>query len=92
MVGSKDFNESLNRADETVHPVETQWHFEPMTKAGYVSLTDSEAGLVRSYVYEHKTTNHRIRLTTGLSADYWTDLETKEFGYWGSLTAHLASK
>lgn len=72
-----------------VHPVETQWHYLPMTAKGFEAKTKTAVGFVRSYDYERS--GHVIRLTTGANADYWTDLETGQIGLWRELEPHLLS-
>ena len=90
MEANKTFNEAFNKANETVHPVETQWHYETMTEAGYEAKTPEGTGFVRSYDYVHPTTGSAIEVTTGANADYWVDQDTKATGYWADLKPYLA--
>lgn len=84
--------EAFEKANKVLHPVETQWHYETMTAAGYKCDDDPQEGFVRSYLYYHPETGRKIKVTTGCNADYWNDLTSGEFGYWGSLQNHVASK
>jgi len=79
---------SLNDAGAKVHPVESQWHYEILTKYGYVAKTKEAVGLVRSYDYSHPAGGH-IRVTTGISSDYWYDKVNDKQGYWSDLEPHL---
>jgi len=81
--------QAFNDANKTVHLVETQWHYEKLIPAGYVALTPSQVGFVRTYHYEHPTTGSKIVATTGSSADYWEDTVFKARGYWASLEPHV---
>jgi len=80
---------SFNEADKQVHPVETQWHYDIMTKYGYTPITKEGIGFVRSYIYVHPTKSERFGLTTGRHADYWAEVGTNHSGYWGTLEARL---
>lgn len=87
----KSFQDRLREADKVVHPVEKQWHYEIMTAAGYEAVTKEQTGFVRCYHYEHPKTGRCFKLNTGISADYWTDVETKKFGLWDDLKGHLSA-
>jgi hypothetical protein len=91
-------------ADRMVHPVGTQWHYPIMTRHGWSPLTAEAIGFVRSYDYVQRLhgIEHRIRVTTGVHADYWTDLTQEERsrqrprpwtdgagGYWRDLEPYL---
>ena len=78
-----DFKE----ANKKIHPVETQWHYNIMIKAGFVPLDKEGVGFVRSYRYSKG--DRSITVTTGYSSDHWVDNTTGERGYWGSLEDHL---
>ena len=80
----------FDTANKAVHPVEAQWHFETMANAGYTALTKEAVGFVRAYTYEHPVTGHKVRVNTGASCDYWTDLTTGKGGYWSDLAPHMA--
>lgn len=82
---------NFEEANKAVHPVENQWHYPIMIKYGYDAKTKEDIGFVRNYLYVHPVTGKKMRLTTGSSADYWTDLDTKETGFHGTLKAHLES-
>ena len=79
----------FNEANKIVHPVETQWHYPIMTKYGYVPVTLTGIGFVRSYEYTHPETGRSIKVSTGVNADYWED--GGAFGYWRDLEPHLQS-
>lgn len=83
---------AFNKANEVMHPIETQWHYPIMIEHGYKSETPPQKGFVRSYQYEHPETGRVIDVTTGSSADYWNDRTSGEFGYWSDLEPHLKSK
>jgi len=80
---------SLKQANKVVHKVEDQWHYDTMTKYGFVPLDKTGTGLVRRYRYVHPDTNHSIEVSTGYSADHWTDKTTGAHGYWSALEPHL---
>lgn len=82
-------DEAFNKADGVLHPVETQWHYPIMTDAGYEAETKEQTGFVRCYYYCHPKTGRRFRINTGVNSDYWTDVETNQFGYWSALEKHL---
>ena len=84
-----DESKKFNEANKVVHPVEKQWHYERLTRFGYVALDKTGVGFSRSYLYEHPVTKHQMRLTTGINADYWIDVETKAQGYHATLEPHL---
>ncbi len=75
-------------ANTVVHPVTTQWHYPILTKAGFVPETKEAAGFVRSYLYVHPD-GRKIRAATGFNADYWDDLTSGGYGYWGTLGTHV---
>lgn len=87
---NKEELDRFNEADKVVHTVETQWHYPIMTKAGFEPVTKTGIGFSRSYTYVHPL-GYKIRVTTGISADYFNDETTKigKFGYWGELEPHL---
>src|SRR5262249_34443033 len=80
--------DALAKADKHEHPVETQWHHQPMTFHGFVPKNKTATGLVRSYEYEHPA-GHKIKVTTGYSSDYWEDKTTGKQGGWRELEPHL---
>jgi hypothetical protein len=79
---------NFNEANKVVHPVATQWHYDTMTNAGFTAVDTEGVGFVRSYRYTKG--DHSITVTTGSSADYWTDDTTDARGYWGTLATHVA--
>jgi len=79
----------INEADKVIHPVETQWHYEIMTKHRFIPLDKTDVGLVRSYRYKHPNTDHYITVSTGYHSDHWKDETTGDGGYHGTLEAHL---
>ena len=81
----------INDPNEVVHPVESQWHFKYLTKYGYIPLTKSDKGFVRTYTYQHPTTGRIIICNTGVNADYWRDPSTTDGGYWSELEPYLQS-
>ena len=80
---------NFEEANKTEHPVEKQWHYPILTKHGFVAVTKVGTGFVRTYTYEHPD-GRAIQCNTGVSSDYWTDLGTKEFGYWAALEKHIS--
>ena len=82
--------QSFDNANKKVHPVEKQWHYPIMTDHGYVADTKEGIGFVRTYHYTNPTTKHKMSVTTGARADYWTDGGKQ--GYWGDLDPHLVAK
>ena len=80
---------NFNAANQVVHPVTTQWHYDTMTNAGFTAVDTEAVGFVRSYRYTKG--NHCITVATGFSADYWVDDTTGARGYHGSLAKHVAS-
>ncbi len=80
---------ALEKANQKVHKVETQWHYQIMIDAGFESKTPEQTGFVRNYLYVHPTTGSEIIVTTGSSADYWTDKITRKGGYWESLKPYV---
>lgn len=81
---------NFEQANQKVHAVEDQWHYPILTKYGFVAQDKTGVGFVRSYNYHHSS-GVTIRCTTGSSADYWTHLNTKHHGYYGSLEGYLKS-
>ena len=79
---------SFEKANEKVHPVESQWHYNIMSEHGFVAITKFQVGFVRAYDYMKD--GHKITVCTGASADYWNDLTTNAGGYHGSLAGHLS--
>lgn len=80
---------ALHKADQVIHPVENQWHYKIMTKYGYEPKTPTGKGFVRSYMYENSKSGHKMKVTTGASADYWEDPETGSSDYWAKLEPYL---
>lgn len=80
---------TLAQADEKIHSVVSQWHYPILIKHGYLPITLSAKGLVRSYIYKHRVTEHTIRTVTGVNSDYWIDDASGEQGYWSQLEPHL---
>jgi len=79
--------EPLNKANEVICPVETQWHYPIMIKYGFSSTTPPQKGLVRGYLYTDNKGNE-FNVNTGVNADYWQH-KTGGHGYWGSLEKYL---
>lgn len=80
----------FNEANKAVHPVETEWHYKIMTKYGFIADTKEGIGFVRGYEYHHQTTGHKIRVCTGVNADYFTNHEQEVYpNYWANLEPHL---
>lgn len=79
---------TFEEANERVHPVETQWHYEYMTKYGFKPLDQTKQGFVRAYRYEGPD-GHLIVCSTGFSSDHWEDQTTGNFGYFADLEPHL---
>lgn len=84
-----DNNAEFQKANEKVHTVESQWHHKIMADAGFVPQTPSAVGFVRSYLYLHPIYGTEITVTTGYSADTWSDKTNGKGGYWGTLEAHV---
>lgn len=84
-------DEAFDAANKTVHPVETQWHYEILIPLGWVAETKEAVGFVRGYAYTLPGTDYRIVCNTGVSADYWNEKTTKAGGYWGTLEAFAKS-
>ena len=80
---------SFAEANKKVHPVDTQWHFPIMSGHGYLPDTKEAVGFVRTYHYTNPTDGHTMSVTTGASADYWTDKTNAASGYWRELEPHL---
>jgi hypothetical protein len=77
------------QANERMHPVEKQWHFKPLTDAGFVPMTREAAGFVRRYDYEHPD-GRAVSCHTGASSDYWVAGDKR--GYWGELESWCKSQ
>ncbi|RWZ87309.1 MAG: hypothetical protein EO766_12350 [Hydrotalea sp. AMD] len=76
--------------NEIIHFVEQEWHYNLLKRFGYEPDNISAVGLVRSYIWTHPITKHKIRYSIGVNADYWTDLEViGKQGYWSTLEQHL---
>jgi len=89
------FESDFREANETIHPVEQQWHYPILTKYGFVPITKTAQGFVRSYVYEHPVTREMVSANTGASADYWetTGKGSGDFShFWAGLEPYLKSK
>jgi hypothetical protein len=82
---------NFEEANKVVHLVEKQWHYPILVAHGYIANTPTGVGFVRSYEYSNAA-GHRMRLTTGVRADYWEDLATGQLGYWAELEPHLKAK
>ena len=86
---TQDESERFQKANEKVHAVIDQWHYDLMTRNGYKPLTMTGKGFVRSYEYTHPVFG-TIRCTTGSCGDYWSDKTTGAGGWHGTLAQHLA--
>ena len=73
---------AFNKSDQVVHLVEKQWHYPILTGAGFVPVTLSAKGFVRTYEYVRGDIT--VHCTTGSRADYWRS-STGAGGYWASL-------
>jgi hypothetical protein len=82
--------QAFAKANETIHPVEKQWHYPILSGAGYEALTKEGVGFVRTYEYFNEATGSRIYCTTGSNADYWKDTVHPNGGYWSALAPHVA--
>ena len=83
-------SEAFEKANQTIHRVEDQWHYPIMSKYGFTALTKEAPGFVRSYLYERG--NHTVQVTTGVNADYWIAMPSKRAGpqgYWADLEPYL---
>jgi len=82
-------NEAFNKANETIHPVESQWHYEDLIAAGFIPETKEAKGFVRGYTYKHPC-GVTVVMTTGSSADYWrAEGSIPGGGYWSELKPYL---
>jgi hypothetical protein len=72
---------------DVIHPVDTQWHFPIMTRAGFVPVTREAKGLVRRYEYTRG--DHVVVVCTGLNMDYFVDMTLKKERIWSELEKHL---
>ena len=77
---------AFDKANQKIHPVETQWHHKYMVKYGFIPKTKEAQGFVRAYTYEHPA-GHTITCNTGVNADYWNGAGGG--GYWSDLEPHL---
>ena len=82
-----DFDE----ADAKIHSVQSEWHYEIMTRYGFVAKNDTAVGFVRSYEYENSSSGIKIRFNTGYSSCYWVDETNNKQGYWSDLEQYLKS-
>jgi len=73
----------FSAANERVHRVEDQWHYKYLHAAGFVPVTKSATGLVRSYQYKHSD-GRTVTCSTGVNADYWNSSDGQG-GYWSAL-------
>jgi hypothetical protein len=84
--------EVLNKADESIHPVESEWHHEDLTAAGFVPETKEAKGFVRRYIYKHPS-GVVVTMCTGVNADYWSSTAEGSIpangGYWSALKPYL---
>lgn len=60
----------FSQANQTVHPVEAQWHYPILVAQGFCAETKSAEGFVRAYTYVHPN-GLQVRCVTGSNADYW---------------------
>ena len=81
---------TFEEANKKVHKVEDQWHYEMMTKCGFVPQDLEGIGFVRSYTYKHPN-GDQITCTTGVNADHWSG-PNGAFGYWKDLELFLMAK
>ena len=79
---------AFEKANEKLHPVETQWHYADMTAHGFVCADPPQKGFVRGYTYTHPTIPRKVYINTGVNADYWND-DAGVGGYWDSLKPYL---
>ena len=79
---------SSETADKKIHPVETQWHYNILTKHGFTPSTKEATGLVRSYIYTHLN-GYKITAATGYHRDHWVDNLSGDHGLHFSLEEHL---
>lgn len=84
------FENDFEKANRVIHPVEKEWHYPIMAKAGFEAKTKTGIGFVRSYEYQHPS-GRAVRVTTGVNADHWEDKTSGDIGYWSKLEAHLKS-
>ena len=81
---------NFSEANKKVHKVEDQWHYPIMQKYNWTPDTLTGIGFVRTYKYLHPKHSNVITVTTGSSADYWSDVTVKSIGgYWSSLEEYL---
>ena len=93
---NEDEIKRFNKANEAVHLVEDQWHYDTMRKYGFVAETKEGIGFVRSYKYVHPSNGYAIVVTTGSHADYFVDPQVPNLAqtnkcYWGDLDPYLAT-
>jgi len=79
---------NFQKANETIHKVEDQWHYRLMVEYGFTPTTKEATGFVRRYVYTKD--DHKVICVTGASSDYWQG--DGESGYYGTLEAYLKTK
>ena len=88
-----DFNEAFEKANQTIHRVEDQWHYTILTKFGFQPDDLTGIGFVRAYMYTNKEIGLTIRAATGASCDHWQAFNTEHkaimFGYWRELEPYL---
>lgn len=78
---------NFTEANKIVHKVEDQWHYPILTKYGFVPVTLTSVGFVRSYTYTKGEL--AIVCNTGVNADYWINKAANKLGYWSDLEPHL---
>lgn len=81
----------FEKANKVVHKVESEWHYERLTKYGWVPTTKEEKGFVRAYIYTNPNLDITITASTGASADYWNSSEKGKGGYASDLEPYLKS-
>lgn len=81
---------AMEKADQKLHPVETQWCYRTLTPYGFVCEDPPQQGLVRSYDFKHPDGTW-IRYTIGARMDHWTVKEgiRKGGGLWKDLVLYL---
>jgi len=83
-----EYLKKFNEADKKVHLVEDQWHYPIMIKYGFTPVTKTGIGFVRAYEYVHPS-GHKVSVCTGYSANYFTGISPKGWGYCGDLEPFL---
>lgn len=84
---AEEGDDSFAKANKKIHKVESEWHYPIMAKYGFEPLDTTGVGFVRSYLYAKG--DHKIKVATGVNADYWTDQTVGGHGYWATLEPHL---